>query len=152
MMTRPSANSMSTALLVRRPVTLNVQAEAVDDVAAWYELPRAGLRHQPLAHQQLDAAAVGFGYLGELVFEPSHDHEQDALVLAGQRMRSDLVGGHDPQLADGGVAGAGDHVGDAVGDVLGGEDLGLLVEGVDHLVADLGRVVRAQFGGHATRL
>jgi hypothetical protein len=25
-------------------------------------------------------------------------------------MRSDLVGGHDPQLADGGVAGAGDHV------------------------------------------
>jgi hypothetical protein len=58
-------------------------------------------------------------------------------------MRSDLVGGHDPQLADGGVAGAGDHVGDAVGDVLGGEDLGLLVEGVDHLVADLGLVVRA---------
>ena len=44
-------------------------------------------------------------------------------------MRSDLVGGHDPQLADGGVAGAGNHVGDAVGDVLGGEDLGLLVEG-----------------------
>src|SRR5215207_9162908 len=65
-------------------------------------------------------------------------------------MWSDLVGGHDPQLADGGVAGAGDHVGDAVGDLLGGEDLGLLVEGVDHLVADLGRVVRAQLGRHAT--
>ena len=76
----------------------------------------------------------------------------DGLVLAGQRMRSDLVGGHDPQLADGGVAGAGDHVGDTVGDVLGGEDLGLRIEGVDHLVADLGRVVRAQLGGHATRL
>jgi SAM-dependent methyltransferase len=28
----------------------------------------------------------------------------DALVSAGQRMRSDLVGGHDPQLADSGVA------------------------------------------------
>jgi hypothetical protein len=41
------------------------------------------------------------------------------VVLAGKRLRSDLVGGHDPQLADGGVAGAGDHVGDAVGDVLG---------------------------------
>ena len=41
-----------------------------------------------------------------------------------------LVGGHDPQFADGRVAGAGDHVGDAVGDVLGGKDLGLLVEGV----------------------
>jgi hypothetical protein len=41
------------------------------------------------------------------------------LVSAGQRMRSELVGGHDPQLADGGVAGAGDHVGDAVGDVVG---------------------------------
>ena len=33
---------------------------------------------------------------------------------------------------------------------LGGEDLGLLVERVDHLVPDLGRVVRAEFGGHAT--
>src|SRR5207249_737582 len=66
------------------------------------------------------------------------------LAAAGRRMRSELFGGHDPQLADGGVAGAGDHVGDAVGDVPGGdvpggdvpggEDLGLLVEGVDHLV------------------
>jgi hypothetical protein len=28
----------------------------------------------------------------------------------------------------------------------------LLVEGVDHLVADLGLVVRAQFGRHATGL
>ena len=45
-------------------------------------------------------------------------------------MWSDLVGGHDPQLGDGGVAGAGDHVGDAVGDVFGGEDLGLLVKGI----------------------
>jgi hypothetical protein len=44
-------------------------------------------------------------------------------------MRSELIGGHDPQLADGGVAGPGDHVGDTVGDVLGREDLGLLVEG-----------------------
>ena len=34
--------------------------------------------------------------------------------------RSDLVRRHDPQLADGGVAWAADHVGDAVGDVLGG--------------------------------
>src|SRR5215211_4227596 len=66
-------------------------------------------------------------------------------------MRSDLVGGHDPQLADGGMARAGDHVGDAVGDLLGGEDLGLFEEGVDHLVADLGLVVGAQLGGHATR-
>jgi hypothetical protein len=33
------------------------------------------LRHQPLAQQQLDAAAVGLGYLDELMFEPSHDHE-----------------------------------------------------------------------------
>src|SRR6266540_73549 len=74
------------------------------------------------------------------------------LVSAGKRLRSDLVGGHDPQLADGGVAGAGDHVGDAVGDVLGGEDLGLLVEGVDHLVADLGLVVGAQLGRDATGL
>src|SRR6266581_1983216 len=41
------------------------------------------------------------------------------VVLAGKRLRSGLVGGHDPQLADGGVAGAGDHVGDAVGDVFG---------------------------------
>ena len=55
-------------------------------------------------------------------------------------MWSDLVGRHDPQFTDRGVAGAGDHVGDAVGDVLGGEDLGLLVERVDHLVADLGPV------------
>src|SRR6266540_5695946 len=76
----------------------------------------------------------------------------DGLVLAGQRMWSELFGGHDPQLADGGVAGAGDHVGDAVGDVLGGEDLGLLVEGVDHLVADLGLVVGAQLGRDATGL
>jgi hypothetical protein len=53
---------------------------------------------------------------------------------------------HDPQLADGRVAGSGDHVGDAVGDVLGGEDLCLLVEGVDHLAADLGGVVRSQLG------
>src|SRR5580704_7820639 len=74
------------------------------------------------------------------------------LVLAGKRLRSDLVGGHDPQLADGGVAGAGDHVSDAVRDVLRGEDLGLLVEGVDHLVADLGFVVRAQFGRDAAGL
>jgi len=66
--------------------------------------------------------------------------------------RSGLVGGHDPQFADGGVPGAGDHVGDAVGDVLRRQDLGLLVEGVDHLVADLGLVVRAQFGRHATGL
>lgn len=72
--------------------------------------------------------------------------------LGQQRLRSDLVGGHDPQLADGGVAGAGDHVGDAVGDVFGGEDLGLLVEGVDHLVADLGLVVRAQLGRDAAGL
>src|SRR5438128_4309021 len=68
------------------------------------------------------------------------------------RMRSDLVGWHDPQLADGGVPGAGDHVDDTVCDVLGGKDLRLLVEGVDHLLADLGIVVRAQFGRHATRL
>jgi hypothetical protein len=34
----------------------------------------------------------------------------------------------------------------------GGEDLGLLVEGVDHLVADLGLVVRAEFGRHTTGL
>src|ERR1700722_4363068 len=40
-----------------------------------------------------------------------------------------------------GVAGGGDYLCDAVGDVFGGEDLGLLVEGVDHLVADLGLVV-----------
>jgi tRNA C32,U32 (ribose-2'-O)-methylase TrmJ len=33
------------------------------------------------------------------------------------------------------VAGAGDHVSDAVGDVFGREDLGLPVEEVDHLVA-----------------
>jgi hypothetical protein len=38
-------------------------------------------------------------------------------------MGSALFGGHDPQLADGGVAGTGDHVADAIGDVLGGEDL-----------------------------
>jgi hypothetical protein len=38
-------------------------------------------------------------------------------------VRSDLVGGHDPELADGGVAWSGDHVGDAVGDVLGCEGL-----------------------------
>ena len=50
-------------------------SDAVDEVAARYELPRAGLRHQPLAQQQLDAAVVGFGYLGELMFEPSYDHE-----------------------------------------------------------------------------
>ncbi|MDH6110122.1 hypothetical protein P3T36_005848 [Kitasatospora sp. MAP12-15] len=56
-----------------------------------------------------------------------------------------LVGRHDPQFADGGMAGTGDHVGDAVGDVLGGEDLDLLVEAVDRL-ANVGLVVvvRAQ--------
>jgi hypothetical protein len=52
-----------------------------------------------------------------------------ARLLTGPRgsriTTADLAGGHDPQFADGGVAGAGDHV----GDVLGGEDLGLLVEG-----------------------
>src|SRR6266567_7012370 len=52
-----------------------------------------------------------------------------ALVSACPRMRSELFGGHDPQLGDGGVAGAGAHVGDAVGDVLGGEDIGLVVGG-----------------------
>ena len=51
-----------------------------------------------------------------------------------------------------GVAGAGDHVGDAVGDVFRSEDLGLLVEGVDHFRADLGLVVRAQLGRHAAGL
>jgi hypothetical protein len=76
----------------------------------------------------------------------------NALVSAGPQMLSELFGGHDPQLADGGVPGTGDHVGDAVGDVLGSEYLGLFVEGVDHLVADLGGVVRAQFGRHATGL
>jgi hypothetical protein len=50
------------------------------------------------------------------------------------------------------LARAGDHVGDAVGDVLGGEDLGPLVERVDHLLADLGVVVRAQLSRHATWL
>lgn len=54
---------------------------------------------------------------------------------AAMRMQSDLVGGHEPPFADGGVAGAGDHVSDAVGDVFGREDLGLPVEEVDHLVA-----------------
>jgi hypothetical protein len=34
----------------------------------------------------------------------------NALVSAGPRMRSELFGGHDPQLADGGVAGAGTSV------------------------------------------
>src|SRR5438876_7475716 len=67
-------------------------------------------------------------------------------------MWSGLVGRHDPQLTDGRVAGAGDHVGDAVCDVLGGEDLCPLVERVDHLSADLGLVMRAQLGRHATRL
>jgi hypothetical protein len=46
-----------------------------------------------------------------------------AARTAGRRAstgsRLHLVGGHDPQLADGGMAGPGDHVGDAVGDVLG---------------------------------
>jgi hypothetical protein len=42
-------------------------------------------------------------------------------------MRSELFGGHDPRLADGSVPGRG--VGDAVGDVSGGEDLGLLEAG-----------------------
>jgi len=65
---------------------------------------------------------------------------------------SGLVGGHDPQLADGGVAWPSDHVGDSVGDVLGPEDLGLLIEGVDDLAADLVVVVRAELGVHATRL
>jgi hypothetical protein len=67
-------------------------------------------------------------------------------------MRSNLVGGHDPQLADGDVAGASDHVGDTVCDVLGSEDLGLLIERVDHLAANLGLVVRSELGRHATRL
>jgi hypothetical protein len=34
----------------------------------------------------------------------------------------------------------------------GARDLGLLVEGVDHLVANVGLVVRAELGRHATRL
>jgi hypothetical protein len=54
--------------------------------------------------------------------------------------RLDLVGGHYPQLTDGGVPGTADHVGDSVGDVLGGEDFGRLVEGVD-LFADRPTVV-----------
>src|SRR5690242_662171 len=48
---------------------------------------------------------------------------------------SHLVGGHDPQFADGGVSWTGDHVRDAVGDVLGRENLGGGVEVVD-LFAD----------------
>src|SRR5215207_5540972 len=66
--------------------------------------------------------------------------------------QSGLVGGHDPQLADGGMARAGDHVGDSVGDVLGGEDLGLLEERLDQLAANLVVVVRAELGVHAARL
>jgi len=68
--------------------------------------------------------------------------------LAAERLRSDLVAGHDPQLADGSVTRAGD----PVGDVLGREDLGLLVKGTDHLFANLGLVVRAEFGRDAAGL
>src|SRR6185503_7243092 len=45
-----------------------------------------------------------------------------------------------------------EHVGDAIGDVPGGEDFGLFVEGVDHLVSDLRLVVRAQLGCNSTGL
>src|SRR6476661_1808418 len=69
---------------------------------------------------------------------------------SGRFEASGLVGGHDPELADGGVPGPGDHVGHAVGDVLGDEDLRLLIEGVDHFAADLGRVVGTQLRGDAT--
>ena len=61
-------------------------------------------------------------------------------IKRGPLMRSDLVGGHDPELADGGVARSGDHVGEAVGDVLGSQHLGRLVEGVD-LLPDRAAVV-----------
>ena len=53
------------------------------------------------------------------------------LWLRASGRRSDLVGGHDPELADGAVTGSGDHVGDAVGDVFGVQDLGGGVEVVD---------------------
>jgi 4-carboxymuconolactone decarboxylase len=43
-------------------------------------------------------------------------------------LRSGLAGGHSQYFADGGVAGAGDHVDDAVRDILGGEHLGLLID------------------------
>src|ERR1700733_6212480 len=73
------------------------------------------------------------------------------LVLAGKRFRSDLVGGHDPQLADGGVAGAGGYVCDAVGDVLGGDAARLdeanpHVPPGDFLTQGLGEAVHAELG------
>ena len=52
---------------------------------------------------------------------------------SGHGGESRLVGGHHPELTDGGVAGPGDHEGDAVRDVLGYEGLGGCVEGVDLL-------------------
>jgi len=66
--------------------------------------------------------------------------------------KSDLIGRHDPQLADRRPAGPSDHVSDTVRDVFGGEHLSLVVEGVDHLGTDVGLVVRAQFGVDASWL
>src|SRR6266568_3302622 len=43
----------------------------------------------------------------------------DAEAKRARTKRSHLCGRHNPQLADRGVSGAGDHVGDAVGDIFG---------------------------------
>jgi len=64
---------------------------------------------------------------------------------------SGLVGGHDPQLAYGRAPRPGDHERDAVGDVLGLEHFGALIERVDALTHRAG-VVRPELGGDAARL
>ena len=88
---------------------------------------------------------------GLLARSPIGGQERD-VHRHGAHWRSHLCGRHDPEFSDGGVSGAGDHVGDAVGNILGGKNLGLLVEGVDHLFPNVRLVVRAQFGRDATRL
>lgn len=65
--------------------------------------------------------------------------------------RLHLVGGHDPQLADRGVARAGDHVGHAIGDVLCLQDFGRFVEGIDAFAHHAG-VVRSQLRRDTTGL